>query len=268
MRPVESGFSRTVVVIVAFLAFADVSSAQFGAGGGPPPQQGRVGAPVDLTGTWVSVVTEDWMQRMVTPAPKDYTTVELVMNAQARTVADSWTPAMDGRCEAYGVAGLMRMPTRLRISWQDDYTLKIESDAGQQTRLLRFTPPGKPTPPVANEKRTLQGVSMAEWVRGGGAQDAFLLGRVGGSGGRWGSLKVVTTQMLPGWLRRNGVPYSQNTTLTEHVTRFTHPDAGDWFIVTSVVEDPTYLTQPFITSSNFKKEPDDAKFTPVACRTK
>ena len=180
---------------------------------------------------------------------------------------------MDGRCDAYGVAGLMRMPTRLRISWQDDFTLKIESDAGQQTRLLRFSKTGEVAPTaasIASQPRTVQGHSRAEWVRSGGGEDAFLGGRVGAAGGtqRWGSLRVVTTNMLPGWLRRNGVPYSQNTTLTEHFTRFTHPEAGDWFIVTSVVNDPTYLTQPFITSSNFRKDPHDSKWNPVPCRTR
>jgi hypothetical protein len=248
-------------------------AAQFpgGRGGGPPLPNGRAGAPVDLTGTWVSVVTEDWLWRMVTPDKGDYTTIQGVMNAQARKVADSWEPSMDGRCEAYGVAGLMRMPTRLRITWQDDFTLKIESDAGQQTRLLRFTRPGQPAEAAASipsEPRTLQGYSAAEWARSGGAQDAFLERQVGAAGGtqRWGSLRVVTTNMLPGWLRRNGVPYSQNTTVTEHFTRFTHPDAGDWFVVTTVVEDPTYLTQPFVTSSNFKREPNDPKWNPVPCK--
>lgn len=266
---------RIAAAAVLAAMMGEPLAAQFpgGRGGGPPAPTGRAGAPVDLTGTWVSVVTEDWLQRMVTPDKGDYTTVETVMNAQARKVADGWDPSMDGRCEAYGAAGLMRMPTRLRISWQDDFTLRIESDAGQQTRQLRFARPGEAAPAatsVASQPRTLQGQSAAEWVRSGGGEDAFLGGRIGAAGGsqRWGSLKVVTTHMLPGWLRRNGVPYSRNTTLTEHFTRFTHPQAGDWFVVTSVVDDPTYLTQPFVTSSNFRKEPDDSKWKPVPCRTR
>jgi hypothetical protein len=245
------------------------SQPQGGRGGGPQPT-GRAGAPVDLTGTWVSVVTEDWQWRMMTPAPGDYTTVAGVMNAQARKVADSWNPSMDGRCEAYGVGGLMRMPGRLRISWQDDTTLKIESDAGQQTRLLRFAAPGAApaiNTPAAGAPKTLQGSSVAEWLHSGGAQDAFLERGVGAGTQRWGSLKVTTTNMLAGWLRRNGVPYSENAVVTEYFTRFTHPDAGDWFVVTTTVEDPTYLTQPFITSSNFKREPNDSKWSPVPCRS-
>ena len=232
-----------------------------------PAPTPRASAPVDLVGTWVAVVTEDWQWRMVTPKPGDVTSVPV--NAQGRKVAESWDPSQDGRCEAYGVGGLMRMPGRLRISWQDDFTLKIESDAGQQTRLLRFTRPGAPAAAAASQPRTRQGHSVAEWQHGGGAQDAFLGGGTGASGGgqRWGSLKVTTTGMLPGWLRRNGVPYSANAVITEHFLRFTHPDAGDWFVVTTIVEDPQYLTQPFITSSNFRKEPDDSKWTPVSCRS-
>ena len=73
--------------------------------------------------------------------------------------------------------------------------------------------------------------------------------------------------MLPGWLRRNGVPYSQNAVITEYFTRFTHPEAGDWFVVTTTVEDPQYLAQPFITSSNFKKEADGSKWNPPPCKS-
>jgi hypothetical protein len=78
-------------------------------------------------------------------------------------------------------------------------------------------------------------------------------------------LKVVTTGMRPGWLQKNGVPYSENTTVTEHFIRFA--DEGDeWFTVVTIVEDPTYLTQSFITSTNFKREADGSKFKPIACR--
>ena len=237
-----------------------------GRGGGAPAPQGRAGAPVDLTGTWVSVVTEDWQWRMRTANKGDATSVPL--NAEGNRVMNTWEPAMDGRCEAYGVGGLMRMPLRVKISWQDDLTLKIESDAGQQTRLLRFAAPGAaPTPVSAAGSKTLQGTSAAEWVRSGNAFDAFLERGGGPAQPRWGALRVVTTNVLPGWLRRNGVPYSQNATITEYFTRFAHPEAGDWFVVTTAVDDPTYLAQQFVTSSNFKKEANDSKWNPSPCKT-
>jgi hypothetical protein len=215
---------------------------------------------VDLTGTWVSVVTEDWQWRMVTPKKGDYESVPL--NDAGRRAADAWEPSQDGACEAFGVGGIMRMPGRVRISWQDDQTLKIETDAGQQTRLLRFG-----APPTASGPPTRQGHSVAEWTGGGaGSLDPFT-GRNDGPGAqRWGGLRVRTTNARPGWLRRNGVPYSQAAVITEFFTRFTHPVAGDWFVVTTTVDDPAYLAQPFTTSSNFRKEPNDAKWSPRTCR--
>ncbi len=245
------------------------ATGQRGRGRGPagpigPPRQT---APVDLAGNWVSVVTEDWQWRMVTPKKGDYSSVPLTPAGRAE--ADKWTEAQDGMCQAYGVGGVMRMPLRVRVSWQDDYTLKIETDAGEQTRLLRFAgAPAAASPVSAVGPRTLQGNSVAEWQRPGGAFDAFLE-RGGGPGGgqrRWGSLKVVTTGHTGGWLRRNGVPYSQNATVTEFFTRISHPEGGDWFVVTTAVEDPQYLGQTFYTSSNFKKEADGAKWKPASCR--
>ena len=96
-------------------------------------------ATIDLTGYWVSVVTEDWLYRMVTPAKGDYTSVPL--NAAGRQIADAWDPSKDeadgNQCKAYAAPAVMRIPGRLRITWQDDSTLKVETDAGRQTRLSR-----------------------------------------------------------------------------------------------------------------------------------
>jgi hypothetical protein len=257
--------------IVTVVCFGPAMFAQFQGPPPEPPRPARLAAPVDLTGTWVSVVTEDWEWRMVTPEKGDAESVPL--NAEGRRVTDQWDPSQDGQCEAYGVGGIMRMPGRLRISWQDDHTLKIETDAGQQTRLLRFANPSAtakapaPSRPVPPARRSLQGDSVAEWIGGGAGNIDPFTGRGDGPGAqRWGALKVRTTNMRPGWLRRNGVPYSADAVITEYFTRFTHPQAGDWFVVTTTIEDPTYLTGPFITSSNFKKEPDASKFKPTPCR--
>jgi hypothetical protein len=77
---------------------------------------------------------------------------------------------------------------------------------------------------------------------------------------------VRTTQLAPGWLRRNGVPYSDQTTVTEYFDRFAAPDAAEWLVVTSIVEDPVYLNGPFITSSHFRREPDASNWNPSSCR--
>jgi len=292
MKPV--GLRAAWVMALVALIAPGMAAQRGGGGRGGPPPTGRAGAPVDLTGYWVSVVTEDWRFRMVTPPKGDYASVQL--NAEGRRVADTWDPSKDGLCEAYGAGGLMRMPGRLHITWDDDNTMKIETDAGQQTRLLHFggTRPQSP-------ERTLQGYSVAQWVGGGTGGPGGSAG-FGGFGGnvapdaaapagrgapaappapagaaaapagrgagaeRWGVLRVTTNQLKPGWLRKNGVPYSENTTLTENFMRFTD-GTSDWFTVGTIVEDPTYLNGSFITSSNFKREADGSKFKPTACRT-
>jgi hypothetical protein len=214
----------------------------------------------------VSIVNEDWRWRMVTPPAKDYASLQPLMTEEARRLADTWTPAQDGSCQAYGVAGLMRMPTRLRIGWENDTTLTIESDAGQQTRRLLFDR-NTPVPPA----KSLQGFSLAEWERfaagRGGPVPVAGGAPAGGQGGRpaSGNLKVVTTNTSGGWLRRNGVPYSDRTTVTEFFDRFA-AGADEWLVVTTVVNDPRYLTQEFVTSSHFRREPDAAKWDPTPCK--
>jgi len=218
-----------------------------------PPATPRGRAPIDLTGYWVSIVNEDWRWRMVTPPKGDVASVPL--NAEGTKVANAWDPATDGSCLAYDAAGLMRIPTRLNVTWQDDQTLKIETDAGQQTRVLRFD---AGTPPA---QRSLQGYSVAQWEtppagRGGGAPQAP----------RFGDLKVTTTNLTAAWLRKNGVPYSENTTVTEYFDRFQAPNKDEWLVVTTIVSDPKYLNQDFVTSTHFKKEANGAKWSPSPCK--
>src|SRR5215207_6651878 len=145
----------------AVIAFAGPDLAGQGRGAAPgAPRTGRQLAPVDLTGTWVAVVTEDWRWRMVTPPKGDVASIPV--NAEGRKAAESWNLEADvaagNACKAYGAAGLMRQPGRVRISWQDDQTLKFEFDAGTQTRLLNFD-----AAKSAPAERSLQGFSMALW---------------------------------------------------------------------------------------------------------
>ena len=236
------------------------AGAQAPAGRGASPQ---AGAPIDLTGYWESIVNEDWRWRMVTPAKGDVASVPL--NPEGIKVANAWDPATDGSCLAYGAAGVMRIPTRLHITWENDQTLKIETDAGQQTRRLLFDKSQQ-----APAQRSLQGYSVAEWEFAGGG------GRGGGGGGggrggaaagpRYGSLKVSTSMLSGGWLRKNGVPYSENTALTEYYDRFPAPNGDEWLVVTTIVSDPKYLNQDFVTSTHFKKEPNASKWSPAPCK--
>ncbi|MGH9147459.1 MAG: hypothetical protein ACRD1Q_12165, partial [Vicinamibacterales bacterium] len=218
------------------------------------PQTPRAAAPIDLTGYWVSVVTEDWRWRMLTPPKGDYASVPLTV--EGRKVADTWDPAKaasDG-CKAYGAPAVMRMPGRLNITWENDTTLKIETDAGRQTRRLRFESGRKP-----DEAASWQGHSVASWEVTGGRG-----GRGDAPAPRGGTLKVITTNLRAGYLRKNGVPYSENAVVTEYFDP--HAAYGtEWFTVTTIVDDPRYLAQTFVTSTHFKREPDGAKWSPAPC---
>src|ERR1700741_2685610 len=128
------------IIVLAVLLSIPVAGAYAQAGRGGVPSTPKAVSPTDFTGYWVSVVTEDWLYRMVTPAKGDYASVPL--NAEGRKLADAWDPAKDeaagNQCKAYGAPAIMRVPGRLHITWQDDNTLKIEADSGRQTRLLHF----------------------------------------------------------------------------------------------------------------------------------
>ena len=225
--------------------------------GQPPtaPATGRSQSPYDLTGYWVALVTDDWRYRMLTP-PKgnaDY----LPVNAEGRRVMGMWDPAQDEAsgeaCRAYGAAGVMRLPGRLNITWENDDTLRMDLDTGTQTRRFHFG-----TPPAAAGEPTWQGVSTARW-------QFPPVGR-GGRGGRptTGQLVVTTTRMRPGYLRKNGVPYGANATLTEYFLRLV--DAGqEYLAVTTMVDDPQYLAQPYVKTYQFKKQNDSSGWSPTPC---
>ena len=246
--------NRIVILGTAFvLCLSGTVDAQRGRGGGGPPASGRQAAPIDLTGYWVSVVTEDWKYRMVVPDKGVFDALPL--NAQGRKIGESWDPARDEaageQCRAYGAAAIMRVPGRLNISWQADTTLKIDTDAGTQTRLFHFgaaPAPGEPS---------WQGHSVAQWTISGGRGAA-----------RGGSLKVVTTNLRPGYVRKNGAPYSEKTAVTEYWDVHALPNGDQWLTITTKVEDPVYFSRPFITSSDFKKLPDATGWNPTPCSVK
>jgi hypothetical protein len=249
-------FSASVTAIV-------IAAAQPPAAPGPPPAP-RAAAPIDVTGYWVSLVTEDWRQRMTLPPKGDAESVPL--NAEGKKAAQSWDPAKDeaenNQCKSYGAGGIVRRPGRLHITWLDDHTLKVEFDAGTQTRLLHFSS-------AQGDGGDWQGVSIANWdipgtnmTRGG-----FSLGGPG-SMDRGGSLKVVTTKMKAGYLRKNGIPYSDNASLTEYFDRFNLPNGAALLLVTSELTDPMYLTAPYWTSTHFKKQDGAAGWNPTPCSSR
>ena len=128
-----------------------------------PPRTPRTIAPIDITGYWVALITEDWRWRMLTPPKGDYASVPI--NDEGRRVADTWNLTKDDAaglsCKPYCVGNIMRMPGRMHITWQDDTTLKVEFDAGTQTRLLNFA--NRAPAAGAKVQKTWQGYSAADW---------------------------------------------------------------------------------------------------------
>ena len=137
---------------------------------------------------WAAVITEDWRFRMVTPPKGDAAGVPL--NDAGQKAAEAWDPQKDiaagEQCRAFGAGGVMRMPIRLRVSWQDETTLKFETDNGQQVRLFRFggsqSTGGEPQ---------WQGQSVASWETVAEGQGIAPAGG-GGGGGRGGGANPAT----------------------------------------------------------------------------
>src|SRR5580704_13881585 len=240
MRVLAMEMLATALVTLIFLAAQPRASGQNSA------STAKASAPVDLTGYWVAFVTEDWRFRMFTPRKGDYQPVPIT--PEARKIADAWDPAADeaagNQCKSYGGAAIMRLAARFHITWQDDTTLRVESDYGMQTRLLHFD-----APPTSMGERTWQGYSTAQWERPA-------------------SLKVATSNLRAGYLRKNGVPYSESAAVTEYFDLAPIPGGGQVLLVTAIVDDPQYLAQPFTVSSQFLKEADGSKWDPTPCSAK
>jgi len=235
----------------------------------------RATAPDDYTGYWVPEVTEKWRFRMLVPDKNDY--IQVPLNPEGRRVAALWDPAKDEAsgeaCRSYGAGGIMQVPGRLHITWQDENTLRVDTDSGQQTRLFHFA-----GSPPAGEKPSWQGYSAASW--GGGEPRDRRDGQGGPVQDKEGRLvvdkaqqkppdylRVVTTHMRPGYLQKNGVPYSANAVIEEYFDTFSDPyTKNTWLVVTTMVTDPQYLIEPLIMHAHFKKLPDASGWDPTPCR--
>lgn len=249
---------RIWLIATALAAPAFVCAQGRGGPAGAPPSA-KAAAPIDVTGYWVSVIVDEWRFR-VDPQKGDIP--YLPINAAARRLAMAWDPAKDeaegNQCKAYGAVGVMQRPGRLQITWQDDNTLKMEADSGTQTRILHF---GAAAPPAGD--RTWQGQSVASWQAPGGGR-----GRGPQPPAHWATLKIVTTNMKPGYLRKNGVPYSENAVLTEYINLLNGGEGDSYIIDTAMLDDPMYLTQPFVRSYQFKKQADGSGWDPTPCYAK
>ena len=282
-----------LLLSILFIFFATIPLSGQGRGGQTPVAPAKASAPIDLTGYWTAVITEDWHVRMPTARKGDFGSGppgalsqvgvgrlgeganpaqegNIPYNLKGAQAAMAWDAAKDAAegnpCKAYGAPGIMRQPTHLHFTWQDDYTLKMEADFGNQTRLFHFTKGVQPRGALKSEapaglEPSLQGYTTASWVimGGGGGQSNYE---------RSGSLKAVTNHLKPGYYWKNGMPYTGNAVLNENFFLLQLPDNSTWLTVTQLVEDPEYLNEPFVVNYHFKKLPDGSKWNPNACPVK
>jgi hypothetical protein len=200
-----------------WLAAPTAVQAQGGRGGrGGPPPTAKASAPIDLTGYWTAVITEDYRLRMLSVPKGDFGVGppgaisrpgtgayglgpnpslggSIPYKTKGAQAALQWDPAKDeaegNQCKAYGAPGVMRQPTHLHFTWQDDNTLKVDADAGTQTRLFHFIPPPQGQmsyassvymPPEAPKfdappgtAASWQGYSVAMWTTMGGDRENY-----------------------------------------------------------------------------------------------
>src|SRR6185437_52484 len=203
-RPQYAKFGGLLILcVLGELCAPGAAFGQLGAPPAGPPLPAKKGALIDVTGYWASIISVDWRWRMMTPPIGDFSSVPL--NQEGIRLTRAWDPKVDeargAQCKAYGAAGLMRLPEELQIQWADDETLLIQTDTGMQTRELHFRGHW------SGGESTTQGYSSASWFKQTQTV-GFNPPSNGPKPGRGGTLRVLTSHMLPGYLRRNGVPYS------------------------------------------------------------
>ena len=207
-------------------------------------------AQADFSGGWVTKMHEDAPERSDGPEIGDYT--GLPINDAARMRADSWDAeeleTLEHLCQKHSADYAPRGPSNMRV-WaeMDPFSKEITAWHTEMTYMLpqrTIYMDGRPHP-SQNALHTSQGFSTGEWEEG--------------------KMKVTTTHLKEGRLRRNGLPRSPNATLIEYFIR--HHDV---LTLVADVEDPAYLTEPFIRTSswvfdeNFRFAPNHDQCIPSA----
>jgi hypothetical protein len=189
-------------------------------------------AQVDLSGGWDSIRHEDQIERGAGPEIGDYTGVPI--NDQARSRADAWDAEKwtqpEHECEPHPADYGARGGGSMRI-WAEANPATLEVTAWH-TEMMWMQPRraiymDHRQHPAEDAIHTWQGFSTGEWVGD--------------------TLKVTTTHLKEGWIRRNGIPRSDKATMVEYFIR-----NGDYLTVVTIVQDPVYLTEPFIRTSDWK----------------
>ena len=198
-------------------------------------------AEADLSGFWGPRVHEDHKYRWEGPEHGEYD--GLPLTAEAYAIADAWDPMEyyrpENQCSPMGITMILRIPGNVHISYEDENTLRIDSEIFGMTRRVYLDARPREDGPL-----TWGGHSLGEWEAD--------------------TLKVVTTHMLPGTghggLRRNGVPTSADMVMTEYFLRH-----DDYLSTIQIVDDPQYLLEPLIRSVTFRQLPDVAELGPWDC---
>jgi len=212
-----------------------------------PARAQQVAAPsgYDLTGEWAPKFHEDQPERIPGPEIGDY--LGLPINAAARLHADSWDASLltlpEHQCKPHPSDYSPRGPANLRIWKEIDtasqqliaYRTHISWQAPERTIWMD----GRPHPPDY-AAHTWQGFSTGVW-------DGDML-------------TITTTHLKMGWIRRNGIPRSDQAVVTEHLVR--HGDYLTWIVL---IDDPVYLTEPFIRTTNFVLDPHQ-QIAPYPCQ--
>jgi hypothetical protein len=172
----------------------------------------------------------------------------LPINDAARLYADSWDASLlalpENQCRPIRDDYPSRGPAQMRISKQVDgptqqiVAYRMLLSWMTQERIIYMD--GRPHPPEY-AAHTWQGFSTGHW--------------------EGNMLTATTTHLKAGWIRRNGVPRSEKATLTEHWIRH-----GSYLTLVSIVNDPVYLTAPFIRTTNFVLEPEQ-QIAPFPCES-
>jgi len=203
-------------------------------------------AQIDLSGEWNPMFHEDQPERIPGPEIGDY--LGLPITDAARLRAEAWDAEIltlpEHQCKPHPADYGPRGPFNLRI-WKevDTPTQQIiawHTHGSWQAPERTIYMDGRPHPPEY-AAHTWQGFSTGKW-------DGDIL-------------TVTTTHLKIGWIRRNGIPRSDRATLTEHWIRH-----DDRLTLVSIVNDPVYLTEPFIRSTDFLLDPHQ-QIDPYPCES-
>lgn len=219
---------RTKVISLTLSVAALVSVCAFGQGvvGQFVPDVG-----MDLSGNWNPLLQEDFLERIPGPELVNYS--GLPITEGSRLWAESWNSSRltlpEHQCQVHVAPYIYRGPLQLRIWDEKDpqsqkiIAIKNYISTYEQTRTIWMD--GRPHPP-AWAAHTWMGFSTGHW-------DGNIL-------------TVYTDHIKQGWVRRDGLPESDQATLVEHFIRH-----GDHMTHVSIVTDPVYLTEPLIKTQDF-----------------